>query len=91
MRSYKYGAKLVFVFLISIMLTSCSIENDGKMSSSGASDSSSTSSPCVTGNINLADFLMINDVMYSLNDSRSDATPIEPELMGTRLVKLNLQ
>ncbi len=85
MRSYKYGAKLVFVFLISIMLTSCSIENDGKMSSSGATDSSSTSSPCVTGIIDWADFLMINDVMYSLNDSRSDATPIEPELMGDKV------
>ncbi|MEY8745488.1 hypothetical protein [Paenibacillus tundrae] len=28
---------------------------------------------------------MINDVMYSLNDSRSDATSIEPELIGDKV------
>ncbi|WP_310144485.1 hypothetical protein [Paenibacillus amylolyticus] len=65
------------------MLTSCSTEDDGKRAPLSASGSSS--SPCVSGNIDWADFLMINDVMYSLNDSRSDATPIEPELIGDKV------
>lgn len=82
MGSFKYGAKLVFLFLVSIMLTSCSIKNNVEMSSSGASDSSSTSSPCVKGNINWVDFLKINDITYILNDRESDVIPITPELIG---------